>query len=732
MGNVRFPLIDKITGKISPAVIPDLSGDYATVDEPIGAAAQGTANAAIPKSTATTKGDLLAATGAGAFARLAAGTSGQLLLADSTKTVGLRYASVQEPVARAFTFAIATDPQWAGGADPTGASDSTAAILAAAASIGNTVGGTVWVGNGTFTCNTVDGNGNVLAFANKQMFTFRGAGKGTILQFTSGTATDFLRFDTCTRASISDFWIQIVGSGTKVTNALHITTASPGSAHQIDVSNVTVYGIGGSYRFAHDCSTTTSGAVVTSATAAFAAGDVGGTVGINQTTGPVVATISSVATRTSTISNGGLAITAVQTTVPLAAPLTGVPNSQYTIVIDSEVMLVTGGFQTSTLTVSRAVGSTSSAASTHADGATVTTYQATLSANASATKWPAVARVQSPTTPVMVNGIALGTDHPGASNMDLASVTLRGCTVNTAAASAFVAGNGTAANVLANVMHGCEAGQSLYGLFLNGGGLKIHGANFSTNGVEVKVGQLCSDPISITALRSEGASMLYENALSTTSGQPVGFKDIMVDAFVAPDGVPLRHQGSSPLTIDTAFFLYWAQGKTVSFSIAGTGSSTPCNVVGLNVVTNGGNSIWPAAVTTLRVTTLGGGRLNSSNQVVSSLDGQRIDGAFVRPLIKQTTSGAVTIDAATGNAAVTLNGNATSTTISNPTDGQDLEITYVQDATGGRTYAWPANCKFAGGSAPSDTTASKRTSVRFVYDAATTSWYERSRAVAVG
>jgi hypothetical protein len=94
-------------------------------------------------------------------------------------------------------------------------------------------------------------------------------------------------------------------------------------------------------------------------------------------------------------------------------------------------------------------------------------------------------------------------------------------------------------------------------------------------------------------------------------------------------------------------------------------------------------------------------------------------------------NGAVTIDATLGDVVVTLNANATSSTITNPTDAQVLAITWVQDATGGRTYVWPANARFAGAVAPSDTTLSARTTATFRYTAFAGRWYEISRSAAV-
>ena len=65
-----------------------------------------------------------------------------------------------------------------------------------------------------------------------------------------------------------------------------------------------------------------------------------------------------------------------------------------------------------------------------------------------------------------------------------------------------------------------------------------------------------------------------------------------------------------------------------------------------------------------------------------------------------------------------------------PAPGAEITVSWVQDATGGRTYVWPANCKFAGGAAPApSTTANYKDTVKFFYDG--TNWCETSRAVGV-
>lgn len=57
-----------------------------------------TADAAIPKSTVTTKGDLIATNASGAPARLAVGTNNYVLTADSTQTLGVKWGAVPNEI----------------------------------------------------------------------------------------------------------------------------------------------------------------------------------------------------------------------------------------------------------------------------------------------------------------------------------------------------------------------------------------------------------------------------------------------------------------------------------------------------------------------------------------------------------------------------------------------------------------------------------------------------------
>lgn len=94
------------------------------------------------------------------------------------------------------------------------------------------------------------------------------------------------------------------------------------------------------------------------------------------------------------------------------------------------------------------------------------------------------------------------------------------------------------------------------------------------------------------------------------------------------------------------------------------------------------------------------------------------------------SDGAVTLDASIGQVNVCyLSANATSSTLINGQPGATCTVTWVQDASGGRTYVWPANCKFAGGAAPAGTAANSQNSVTFWFDG--TSWWETSRAIGV-
>lgn len=72
-------------------------------------------------------------------------------------------------------------------------------------------------------------------------------------------------------------------------------------------------------------------------------------------------------------------------------------------------------------------------------------------------------------------------------------------------------------------------------------------------------------------------------------------------------------------------------------------------------------------------------------------------------------SGAVSIDLAatakSNNLHLTLTGNVSSFALTNPVDGAVYNIRFIQDSTGSRTITLPSAFKFAGGTAPTFSTA---------------------------
>lgn len=100
--------------------------------------------------------------------------------------------------------------------------------------------------------------------------------------------------------------------------------------------------------------------------------------------------------------------------------------------------------------------------------------------------------------------------------------------------------------------------------------------------------------------------------------------------------------------------------------------------------------------------------------------------------IAHNANGTITLDASQYEGAiVNLAANVTGVTVTNATRNQEITLTFAQDATGGRTYAFPAGSRFAGGVTPADTTPSTRTTVRLRWDSGRARWDELSRAVAV-
>lgn len=75
-------------------LVKDLPADFEVFGQAVDTQMKTNADAAIAKSLVTTKGDIIAATGASTPARLAVGSNDQVLTADSTAATGMKWATV--------------------------------------------------------------------------------------------------------------------------------------------------------------------------------------------------------------------------------------------------------------------------------------------------------------------------------------------------------------------------------------------------------------------------------------------------------------------------------------------------------------------------------------------------------------------------------------------------------------------------------------------------------------
>jgi hypothetical protein len=104
-------------------------------------------------------------------------------------------------------------------------------------------------------------------------------------------------------------------------------------------------------------------------------------------------------------------------------------------------------------------------------------------------------------------------------------------------------------------------------------------------------------------------------------------------------------------------------------------------------------------------------------------------GTYSTPQALGSVSGSVTCDTSAGNECdMTLTGNVTSFTLQNsatPNAGQRVILKITQDATGGRTFAWPSNAKFPGGTPPTVTPTANKTDI-FTFISNGTNFYQEA------
>lgn len=107
---------------------------------------------------------------------------------------------------------------------------------------------------------------------------------------------------------------------------------------------------------------------------------------------------------------------------------------------------------------------------------------------------------------------------------------------------------------------------------------------------------------------------------------------------------------------------------------------------------------------------------------VTTIVGQMKSTTVAKTRVINTFSATPVFDASTGDIQqITITADVTSSTVTNPTDGQILTFIIIEANSGGHAFAWPANFK----GATAITTTNGVTNVQsFVYNSTSTTWYQ--------
>lgn len=486
------------------------------------------------------------------------------------------------------------------GAKGDGVTDDTAAINAIFAAIpatqidGSSAGVRVYFPPGIYLCNTVTSLATpastaVLYLQSKSGVTIEGSGSGTIIRTTTAVADNLFFVQNCNFFKLDNLRIEAIGTTARIQRGIHVTCTAGGHTPSGMMSRLFVRCLA-NYRRVFDFACTSGSPTIWSGQAAFVAGDVGGSVMLNLNTGPFTSDIAAVTAVSGTLASS---ITASQTTITLNSPLTGAPSAGFTIQVESERMFVSAGGNTTSLTVVRGRGNTTLfPAAIHASGVAVTTSNATLADNVTATDAASITpgRVVAGGSSILYDGYAFGADNPGAGNMDLTGMVWRECFASRCHRTGFWVGNGTAANTLDNRIIAMNANECGIGVFNYGSQASVYGGLLSTNVVDFKAYNLASSSLVIQDCRSEGPALFYELTGGAPDGTSVQLSSIELVTFNSEDGVAIRHLASLPLTLNTVSLRSANTSfATVFVSASGT-TNNPCNLTAINVSSNGLNS----------------------------------------------------------------------------------------------------------------------------------------------
>ena len=282
-------------------------------------------------------------------------------------------------------------------------------------------------------------------------------------------------------------------------------------------------------------------------------------------------------------------------------------------------MYVTAGGNTTTLTVIRARGRDLIQTS-HSSGDAVTVYKATLAANVPfSTAEPAgMIRIETSGNNAHADyGLAIGMDHPGASNMDIANNTILGVSVTNMCGAGVAVGNGTSGNILDQWGYALSISKCGYGVLMDGGALSIDGGDFGYSLVDIKRRQQVSQEVKIDGIRTEELGRFYEY-YGSTSGPGVRMSSIEALSIHMEDGVVIEHSSSSTLLMQNVKL---HASDVINGSLYVVASSTspgnPCHVVALNVSSTTGAASVFLETANNRLTVINEQILTPSTDVIS-------------------------------------------------------------------------------------------------------------------
>ena len=222
------------------------------------------------------------------------------------------------------------------------------------------------------------------------------------------------------------------------------------------------------------------------------------------------------------------------------------------------------------------------------------------------------------------------------------------------------------------------------------------------------------DVLAPDRLTTKGDLLVY-NTVDSETRLPVGTNDysLLADSS-ATNGVAWKQVPTAGIADDAVTYGKMQDLGTANRVIGGTSSGTLAEVQIVDAMVNASAAIDATKIANGSVTSTEFQYINSlSSNAQTQIDAKAAVGtantwtAGQRGEITALTDGAtITIDMAdSNNFSVTLGGNRTFANPSNDTAGQSGSIFITQDGTGSRTASWGSDWDFAGGTAPTLSTA---------------------------